>query len=51
MEKDIVSFIENNVKTWQKNEQKRKQAAKNRVLRSNVYPNDMDIYGKEKKDE
>ena len=47
MEKDIVSFIENNVKTWQKNEQKRKQAKK-RAFFQKPYPCEKDIYGRKK---
>ena len=46
MKKDIVSFIENNVKTWQQNE-KRKQARKKAYLQK-PYPCDSDIFGRKK---
>ena len=46
MEKDIVSFIENNVKQWCKNEQRKK--ARKKAYYQKPYPCEKDIYGRKK---
>jgi|BioPla2DNA2_1021312.scaffolds.fasta_scaffold22303_6 hypothetical protein len=43
--KSFAELIENNITTWQRNEQK-KQAVKKKVYREKLYPTFRDIYGK-----
>lgn len=44
MKDSILNLMEKHGKVWQKNEQK-KQAAKDKIIKTKLYPNDTDIYG------
>jgi hypothetical protein len=46
----MLELMQKYGKQWEQNEQK-KQAAKDKVIKTKLYPNDRDIYGKKAGDE
>lgn len=47
MKTTMLDLFQKHGKEWQKNEQK-KQAARDKVIKTKLFPNDMDIYGRKK---
>ena len=46
----MLELMQKYGKQWEQNEQK-KQAAKDKVIKTKLYPNDTDVYGRKEGDE
>lgn len=50
MKTTMLELMQKYGKQWEQNEQK-KQAAKDKVIKTKLYPNDTDVYGRKEGDE